>query len=98
MQPSRFEGFGLTVAEAMAACVPVLVSKNEGPLEIIDYGKYGYEFENGDIHGCAEKIAMFLFKKNDLTVVQKALQHVSERYNVETTVRQYLRLYEKMLR
>lgn len=98
VQPSRFEGFGLTVAEAMAACVPVLVSKNEGPLEIIDYGKYGYDFENGDIHDCAEKIALFLWKKNDLTLVQKALQHVSDRYNIETTVRQYLMLYGKMLR
>ena len=27
VQPSRFEGFGLTVAEAMAACVPVLVTQ-----------------------------------------------------------------------
>ena len=48
VQPSRYEGFGLTVAEAMAAKIPVLVSKNEGPFEIIKKGEYGYSFENGD--------------------------------------------------
>ena len=34
VQPSRWEGFGLTVAEAMAAGVPVLVSEGQGPAEV----------------------------------------------------------------
>lgn len=38
IQPSRFEGFGLTVAEAIAAKVTVLVSNIQGPMEIIDDG------------------------------------------------------------
>ena len=46
IQPSRYEGFGLTVAEAIAAKVPVLVSNIEGPLEIIDGGRLGMSFEN----------------------------------------------------
>lgn len=54
VQPSRYEGFGLTVVEAMAAKVPVLVSANEGPLEIIDNGKYGFYFKNGDVEDCAK--------------------------------------------
>lgn len=41
IQPSRYEGFGLTVAEAISAKVPVLVSNIEGPLEIIDGGRLG---------------------------------------------------------
>ena len=31
-QPSRYEGFGLTVVEGMAARIPVLVSNIEGPI------------------------------------------------------------------
>lgn len=60
VQPSIYEGFGLTVTEAMAAKVPVLVSENQGPIEIIDYGRLGYSFKNQDIDDCAAKIAIFL--------------------------------------
>ena len=37
--PSRFEGFGLTVAEGMVAKLPVLVATGDGPYEIIGQGK-----------------------------------------------------------
>lgn len=47
VQPSRYEGFGLTVAEAMVAKVPVLVSDTEGPMEVIGDGEYGATFESG---------------------------------------------------
>lgn len=55
-QPSRDEGFGLTVAEAMAARVPVLVSNIGGPYEIIERGKLGYSFRTEDPKSCAETI------------------------------------------
>lgn len=42
---SLCEGFGLTVAEGMVAGLPVVVSKNDGPAEVIGYGKYGYMCE-----------------------------------------------------
>ena len=48
IQPSRMEGFGLTVAEAMAARVPVIASDIEGPAEILEYGKHVILFENNN--------------------------------------------------
>lgn len=42
VQPSRWEGFGLTVAEAMAAGVPVLVSEGQGPAEVTQGSRYGW--------------------------------------------------------
>ena len=48
VQPSRWEGFGLTVAEAMAAGVPVLVSEGQGPAEVTQGSRYGWLFANGD--------------------------------------------------
>ena len=52
----RYEGFGLTVAEAMAANLPVLISDEGGSYEIIGKGKYGYAFKMEDMDGCAKQI------------------------------------------
>ena len=60
VQPSLFEGFGLTVAEAMAAKTPVLVSNIDGPMEIIDKGRYGYFFEVGNYRDCANQIIQII--------------------------------------
>lgn len=60
IQPSRYEGFGLTVAEGMAAGIPVLVSNVEGPMEIIRNGEYGYHFrcdDASDLADCMSKAA-----------------------------------------
>ena len=44
--PSRYEGFGLVVVEALAAGCAVVVSKLEGPLEIVkENEEYGLYFE-----------------------------------------------------
>lgn len=93
IQPSIYEGFGLTVTEAMAAKIPVLVSENQGPLEIIDYGKYGYSFKNKDIDDCAAKIELFFNDQNDKNMIGKAYQRVQELYNVKITAETYLRKY-----
>ena len=59
VQPSRDEGFGLTVAEGMAAGVPVLVSNLAGPMEVIANGRYGAMFELGtnEVDNCVLQIA-----------------------------------------
>lgn len=93
VQPSLYEGFGLTVAEAMAAKVPVLVSANQGPLEIIDNGRCGYFFKNGDAADCADKIKLFVLGKNDKSKIDKAYQRVLECYNVSVTARTYIEEY-----
>ena len=96
VQASLFEGFGLTVAEAIAAKVPIIVSENEGPLEVIDNGKYGLAFKNGDSEDCAEKIEELI--KTDRQTLQKrvdeAWEFVNENFNVKTTARKYIEYYK----
>jgi sucrose synthase len=41
VQPALYEGFGLTVIEAMACGLPVVASRNGGPSEIISHGENG---------------------------------------------------------
>ena len=45
--PSRWEVFGLVCLEAMAHGVPIMVSKNTGPAEVIgtDLAEYAFDFE-----------------------------------------------------
>lgn len=92
--PARFEGFGLTVAEGMAAGIPVLVSDSGGPAEIVADGKYGYTFINGSINDCARMIEDII--NNYDAAKQLALlgrENVRNRYSIDSMVDKYLKLY-----
>lgn len=92
IQPSRIEGFGLTIAEAMAAKVPVLISENEGPLEIIEKDKFGFSFENGNAVDCANKIET-IYNTDIIKIDQlkeKAHKRVIENFDITVTAKNYL--------
>lgn len=95
VQPSIREGFGNTVAEAMAAKLGIIVSSGQGPEEIVDYGKYGLVFENGNPNDCADKIMLYLEHKINLQQINDAYQHVLECYDIKETVKAYLNHYVK---
>lgn len=95
VQPSIYEGFGLTVAEAMAAKLPVLVSSGQGPEEVIAHGDCGLIFKNGDVDDCAAKIEMCLKGNYSKDFIDKAYKRVMEVYNVKVTARKYVDNYIK---
>lgn len=97
IQPSRFEGFGLTVAEAIAAKVPVLVSDIEGPMEIIANGKYGMHFKKGDVVDLADKLETILKGGYDYSMIDSAYEYVKEHYDVSVTARKYIEEYKKVI-
>mgnify|MGYP003182051257 CR=1 FL=1 len=97
VQPSRYEGFGLTVAEAMAAKVPVLVTEGEGPAEITCNEKYGWTFKNGDIDDLVNKIVCIQrLYAEAMDKAEKARLYVCNNYNVTVTARKYLEEYTNM--
>lgn len=98
VQPSIIEGFGLTVAEAMAAKIPVLISENQGPMEIIDNGKYGYSFKNGDVKDCAGKIIEIINRGVNNDMIDAAYKRVDENYSVKQTANNYIREYQNIIR
>lgn len=96
IQPSLYEGFGLTVAEGMAAKIPVLVSDNDGPMELIDRGKYGYCFEISNASSLATMIEKVMtdYKTNDIqTLVDRAYDRVVEDFDIKKTGVNYLNNY-----
>ena len=98
IQPSRYEGFGLTVAEAIAAKLPVLVSNIEGPLEIINGGEFGMTFENEDATDCANKILNFIEHGRNSKQVEDAYQYICQNYDVSVTAQKYLEVYKSVLK
>ena len=61
--PSITEGFGLTLAEACAAKLPVLTCDLPGPIEVIDGGRLGDTFKTGDAMSLADGIERFMKSK-----------------------------------
>lgn len=93
IQASRFEGFGLTIAEAMAAGVPVIVSDIAAQKEIVFNGELGECFENENSNELAQKIITFISYGADLAKIKKAQQHTVDYYNIKNTAAQYLAEY-----
>lgn len=97
LQPSDNEGFGLTVAEACAAKLPVLVSDVDGPLEVIDGGKLGMVFRHSDADDLADKLFQFIRDGYDTSIVEKAYQNTLEHYSIAKTTQRYIEEYKKVI-
>lgn len=101
VQPSLFEGFGLTIIEAMAAGIEVLVSDIDGPLEIIEKIGHGQKFKSGNADDCALKIYEIYSKSNIMdSHIQLELQREAckKLFDIEITAKNYLDEYKNLLR
>lgn len=100
IQPSRYEGFGLTVAEGMAAGVAVLVSDVEGPMEIIGKGKFGHYFRTNDVDSLAatlRKVILTINTPDGLQLLASARNHVAEKYDFIHTSNNYFKIYKEVI-
>jgi glycosyltransferase involved in cell wall biosynthesis len=100
VQPSRYEGFGLTVIEGMAAGLPVLVSDIEGPMEIIADGRLGWPFRSEDTKDLASKV-IELIELSRLPHFADQMRGRAEeaqgRYDIKLTAQQYLDEYARLV-
>lgn len=97
VHPSRKEGFGLIIAEAMVAGLPVAVPSEGGPYEVIECGHLGETFETEDPESCAEAI---LNVRNAypsaLLRAELAKQRAMIAYSLNSMVDEYIDLYKTL--
>jgi glycosyltransferase involved in cell wall biosynthesis len=94
LMPSRFEGFCLTLIEAMAAgCVPI-ASRISGVTDfIVQEGQTGFLFPIGDTQRAAKIIEKLLYDRDLLNnVANAAKQAVKNNFTAESMASAYARL------
>ena len=93
---SYYEGFNLTVAEAMILGVPVISTKCTGPCEILDNGKYGLLVENSR-KGLYYGIKLMADNPQLVKLYRKKAKKRFEFFSEETIMKQILDLFSGMI-
>lgn len=95
--PSRFEGFGLVVAEGMAAGLPLIVTEHDGPWEVAGRGRYCRSIPKGDVEALAAAMQWTMGNYAEAaTLAQEARQYVQAHYSVARMVDDYLAYYQDL--
>ncbi len=97
VQPALFEGFGLTVVEAMSSGLPVFATRYGGPLEIVENGRSGFHIDpNHGEDASATMVEFFEEVAEDperwSRISEAAIRRVREKYNWELHARKLLSL------
>lgn len=95
--PSRHEGFGLTVAEGMAAGLPVILTRGDGPWEIADKGRLCIPSENGDPESVADAIEELIATYPEALERARVARGFVERFDISRTVDNYLDYYREII-
>ncbi|QJD77228.1 glycosyltransferase family 4 protein [Spirosoma rhododendri] len=100
VQPSIYEGFGLTVVEGLAAGLPVLVSDAGGPAEIVRSLAGGLLFTTEDAGSCVDALLRLIRAYRTQTVTDlvgvPALTNDGA-YSIRAMANQYVDLYQQLL-
>ncbi|MGE7885528.1 glycosyltransferase family 4 protein [Bacillus sp. NPDC094077] len=95
--PSRYEGFGLVVVEALAAGCAVVVSKLEGPLEIVkENEEYGLYFEKENHQELAQKLYRLAYDKDYRQRYESSnetLEYLNREYSLDRMIQRYNEVY-----
>lgn len=96
--PSRLEGFGYPVAEAMACGKPVVATNYASLPELLDDGAGGYLCPRDDVDAFVDRIRS-LAARPELRAEMGAYNRarIERHFTLRQTVENYLRLYEELV-
>ncbi len=96
--PSIYEGFPVTILEAMAAGLPIVSTTVSGIPEAIEDGVSGYLVEPENATALAEALARLAADPElTRTMGRNARRAVREQFSIEATAEAYLALWQKLL-
>jgi UDP-glucose:(heptosyl)LPS alpha-1,3-glucosyltransferase len=93
---SAFDTFGMTVLEAMAAALPVLVTPNVGARDLVQDGVNGYIVDREDIDAVSRSILMLLDPDRRAALGANARQ-VAQHHGWDAMAQRVMVLYERIL-
>ena len=93
--PSNFEGFGISLIEAMSTGLPSIASNLEGPAEIISSPELGMLFTAGNAAELAEAIDQMIRNYTQFDPCRISA-YVKKNFDIETMVSKHLALYQTL--
>lgn len=98
LTPSRLEGFGLSVAEAMACGKPIVATNYSSLPELVVDGKGGFLCRMDDVKDFTEKI-QYLSDNDDLRREMGIFnrKRVEEKFTIEKMTKGYLKVYRSLI-
>lgn len=97
VMPSRFEGLSNAILEAMACGLPVIATRVEGNIDLIEDGVNGLLITPGDESGLVNALTQLLTRPEIAAALgQQARQTVCNNYDLQGIVGQYGSLYSSL--
>lgn len=94
MMTSSFEGWPLTIVEAMAnGVVPIVMDSFAAVHDIIDNGKDGYITPNNDLYAYAEKLTQLMQNKNLRETISNAARQKTKNFSPEQVIEKWISLF-----
>lgn len=92
--PSRLEGFGISLLEAMCMGIPCIASRLDGPEEILEFGKRGKLFEPQNPAALATLIDQVIENYDEeKSIAEKNAQFVRTTYSIDEMCNKLVDLY-----
>lgn len=92
--PSRHEGFGIALIEAMAMGIPCIASNLDGPAEIIGKEERGLLFQPENVNDLSEKIVYVIeHYKERQEVAKEAAKYIASKFDIQSMCEQLLCIY-----
>jgi glycosyltransferase involved in cell wall biosynthesis len=97
LMPSYSEAFGITILEAMARGLVILVSDIPEMREKIEAGRNGYLFPPGDIEKMKERLLFLKDNPEEISRISRNNLEDVQQFTVEKQAKRYLDLYHNVL-